>query len=192
MAERKRNRNALFSLDHKLYASDYDSDSVASENHCENRPLQAALSRLSPARPRFSRNFSHCAFLSCSLELVKGKLWAGETEKPPQVQTLLFTKTATDSEGLEYRLPNDCDAISGHCFVENKRKKQLGNLLLSVALYGIIRHQKWNFSFSGRQNKEKKNRYWNFLLSLIMTLSRFYPANKIKTKIVQIWSRLAG
>ena len=58
MAERKRNRNALFLLDHKLYASDYDSDSVASENHCENRPLQAPLFRLSPARPRFSRNFS--------------------------------------------------------------------------------------------------------------------------------------
>ena len=103
MAERKQNRNVLFLLDHKLYASDYDSDSVASENHCENRPLQAPLSRLSPARPRFSRNFSRCAFLSCSLELAKGKLWAGETEKPPQVQTLLFTKTATDSEGLEYR-----------------------------------------------------------------------------------------
>ena len=26
MAERKRNRNALFLLDHKLYASDYDSE----------------------------------------------------------------------------------------------------------------------------------------------------------------------
>ena len=50
-------RNALLLLDHKLYASDYDSDSVASENHCENRPLQAPLFRLSPARPRFSRNF---------------------------------------------------------------------------------------------------------------------------------------
>jgi len=41
-------------------------------------------------------------------------------EKPPHVQTLLFTKTATDSEGLEYRLPNDCDAMSGHCFAGNK------------------------------------------------------------------------
>ena len=82
----------------------------------------------------------------------------------------------------EARLPNDCDAISGHCFVGNKREKRLGNLLLSVALYGIVRHLKWNFSFSGRQNKEKKNRYWNFLLSLIMTLCRFYQANKKKNK----------
>ena len=57
MAERKRNRNALFSLDHKLYASDYDSDSVASENHSENRPLQAPLSRLSPARQGFRATF---------------------------------------------------------------------------------------------------------------------------------------
>ena len=82
MAERKRNRNALFLLDHKLYASDYDSDSVASENHCENRPLQAPLSRLSPARPRFSRNFSRCAFLSCSLELVKGTVGRRDWETP--------------------------------------------------------------------------------------------------------------
>ena len=82
MAERKRNRNALFLLDHKLYASDYDSDSAASENHCENRPLQAPLSRLSPARPRFSRNFSRCAFLSCSLELVKGTVSRRDWETP--------------------------------------------------------------------------------------------------------------
>ena len=82
MAERKRNRNALFLLVHKLYASDYDSDSVASENHCENRPLQAPLFRLSPARPRFSRNFSRCAFLSCSLELVKGTVSRRDWETP--------------------------------------------------------------------------------------------------------------
>ena len=60
------------------------------------------------------------------------------------------------------------------------RKKRLGNLLFSVELYGIVPHLKWNFTFLVLQNKEKTNRYWIVLLSLIRTLRRSVLSSKQK------------
>ena len=60
------------------------------------------------------------------------------------------------------------------------RKKRLGNLLFSVELYGIVPHLKWNSTFLVLQNKEKTNRYWIVLLSLIRTLRRSVLSSKQK------------
>ena len=112
-------------------------------------------------------------------------LWARETKKSPQGtnqghKPLFSRKPQPFRRAIEFWLRTDCGVISGHCFAGSKKKKLLGNFLFSVELYGIVPHLKWNLTFLVRQNKEKTNRYWIVLLSLIRTLRRSVLSSKQK------------